>query len=149
MIGPQASIAETYELVWRGDPALDVADADFEHKWQQANDGMLPWQALCKPGVVPTVFVMRTMPGSKFRRLVKFLDGAEKGAADDCALMFRVSLLEIKNDSSIKVAHVRHQEIGIDTVSDKVIDHFDAIDRSIVTELGTMAFHRMVLPPKR
>jgi hypothetical protein len=167
------SLTNSYDLVYSGDPALDTppeptrnegeSDADWEARavafykgdewvtWQNrlriARETGKPeaWQSLLKPGSVPTLFHMRQVPGTTWRKVYSHLESAKPGAAEIYALAFRAAIMGFTHFDH-KVKRATDRNIGEDVATVDVVNALDAVHPSIVTELGGLVFERMSSP---
>lgn len=149
MINAHTSVADTFELVWADDPALNKEDPEFAGKLERAQDGTASWTECCLPGQQPTVFVARALPGSIRREMQTLFNGTALGLEKDAALVFSLSIKEIRNLPGVVVAFGKHPSTGWPILQDAVINALDRVSPAIVTEVGWQAFSRMALRPKQ
>lgn len=152
MINALQSMADKYELVWSGDPALDVEAEDFKHRFELCRDGKAPWSSACRPGAQPTIFVFRVLGGEEWRQVLDYTQrgGVGQDLLVKSATVFRVALLDVVNLPGCQhIQHVKHPEMGWKMASVEVTNLLDSHDLAIVNELGNAVFVRQLSPPPK
>ena len=147
MIRPP-SVVKSYDAWFSGDPAFvqleDGASEDerAEHtrKWTVARETGAIGDLLV-PGAFPTKFVMRPLSGSVFRKILDRRVGGKIGSAEQLALAFRCAVVSVENLGDVKVDRRGVEDYG-EIATPAIVDALDAIDLSIVTELGSEAMRR-------
>jgi hypothetical protein len=138
----RTSVADHYELIYSGDPALATPDDPNDPAWveklERARDTG-DWGPLLKPGEEPSVFVFKNLPGSQWRRVMDVASSV--GPGEGTAIIFRASVKSVRGLGDFQVRTERHQKLG-EIAKDDVIDLLDGIAVDIVRELANVAMTR-------
>jgi hypothetical protein len=152
------STTHAYDDFWSDDPAIvpaplapaDNADEEAKAKHRTALDEHVRkleraretgnWDEVKVPGEHPTLFSLRPIPGQAMRAIESKLGRGELDWLTAPPLAFRAAIVKISNPTvAIKTVHTKSDDFAeygpIATVD--VTNYLDAIDGSIVTELGT------------
>ncbi len=151
-------LQKTYDEFYSGDPAFEIPEpgATDEQRGEYARRVTVAretngWAALLKPGGNPTKFVMRPIPGDVFRRVVDAFQAGKFGSLTAQHICFRaaiVSVVNLDDGTDEKIVPVSLDGIG-QVASPQIANRLDALDPTIVAELGDEAFRRaQALAPK-
>jgi hypothetical protein len=157
------SLTGEYHLAWSGDPAFDAppapegdAEASPERKeWverfklAQRSGTKEAWQALLKPGQVPTLFRFRQIPTSLAGKMISI---ARSGDIDPVfelhPLVFRVALRGVENwapGAELKVKHATDATFGkLGQIATE--DAVNAVSLVVAIELGSYIWQRVQAP---
>lgn len=157
------SLVGEYHLAWSGDPAFDAppapegdAEPSPERKeWlerfrsAQRLGTKEAWQALLKPGQVPTLFRMRQVPQALAAKLISIARSGELDPVFELhPLCFRVALRGVENwapGAELKVKHAtdaHHGKLGQIATEDIV----NAVSLMVSIELGSFVWQRVQSP---
>lgn len=156
MIRPPSN-QKPYDEYWSGDPALLQPPEDddpvsnglrieYAEKLKRCRQTG-SWSELIVAGETPTKFIMQPIKGEQVRWFhdQATISDPSKALRDGVALSyaFRCAILDITNTGSpdFKMEFVDHPHLGRIAAS-SVTNYLDAIDRSIVSELGARALLR-------
>lgn len=158
MINPP-SLQRPYDEFWSFDPAIvpppddPPSDADDDVKgsfraaveeWKRRLDVAREtgnWSAVTVPGMDPTRFTLEPITGQALREIRSRLEAGQLDMTHTAApLAFRACIVKISNPS-IEFKHERDKDLGrLAPVS--LTNKLDAIDPTIVTELGILCLTR-------
>lgn len=126
------------------DTAWSKIVAEWDRRVEQARETGIV-SDLCVEGTTPTLFNVRPMPSTVFRKLVDKATGGEIGNTEASAIAFRACVTGVINLDGVKVTMARHSEYGQIENGD-LVQLLDQISPSIVSELGGLLIAKASSP---
>jgi hypothetical protein len=149
------SLQRDYDEYYSGDPAFVQPPDDATKEQLEAHADRIrvaretgDWRPLLIDGQNPTTFVMKPLDGHIYRAIMDKIQSGEIGLASAPAFFFRAAIRKIVNldgptDTTFKFVNVA----GVGSIAPvDIADKLDAIDKSIVVELGDRIFSRAQAP---
>lgn len=145
MIQPP-SLQRSATLIWSKDPALvlPVDETERENALRVARETG-NWQPILAGE--PTRFVVRFLGGAAFRWLISESSRRKLTEIELAAMALRMAIEKIENWGDYQLELGRTAD-GFPLASAKLVDDLDAVDRTIVNELGTQIIERATPSPK-
>lgn len=135
MIKPK-SISKEYTLVWSQDPALqlplDEKAADEALRIARQTN---KWDALIKPGELPTLFQVEPMKGTTYSWLTSEQKRRNFAGIQLYELALALVLVRVDNFGDFRIEHTTNRD-GLRVVSPESLDELYKVHRELIEELG-------------